>query len=65
MTLFFVIALATFRVNIHEDESVGDSAHLKSNIACSRRSDTGAREKIDEGKKNEGLPLFFPLFFPA
>ena len=40
---FSVIALATFGFNIHEGESVGDRAHLKSNIA--RRSDTGAREK--------------------
>lgn len=43
MTSLFVIALATFGFNIHEGESVGDRAHLKSNIA--RRSDTGAREK--------------------
>lgn len=43
MTSLFVIALATFGFYIHEGESVGDRAHLKSNIA--RRSDTGAREK--------------------
>lgn len=62
VTSLFVIALATFGFNIHEGESVGDRSHLKSNIACSRRSDTEAREKNWRGKKKRGSLCFSHSF---